>query len=617
MDVFAELFSKINSIVWESGIPGGWLGIEGNATIPFLVIFLVGVGTFLTLRMGFVQIRRFWHGAKVTSGIYDDPNEPGDVSHFQALTTALSATVGIGNIAGVAIAIHWGGPGALFWMWVTAFLGMCTKFTEVTLAQKYRDEFDPDDAEDQAQQKLLGSVSGGPMYYIQKGLGTNWKWMAVLSAVLLGTVAFFTGNAVQANVVSNLMQANFGITPWITAIFVASIIAVVIIGGIKRIGRVTSILAPFMAAIYVLGGLLVLFFNYEQILPTLGNIFSQAFNPTAGIAGTGVGAVLVTMMWGVKRGLFSNEAGMGSAPIAHSAAQTDEPVSEGSVAILEPFIDTIVICSITGLAILMTGVWNDKFPTELDLTSADATYVQVDAKTGNMIPVTEEEYAPIKVVDGEAVDQGKPGPVAEVAWFNVAVGNIYIGCEGICDNPSDLQNLFTGTIYPAKDLAVARDGTKYNTLYGMAVENAAALTSFAFTQGLSPLGDWGGYIVTMAVLLFAISTAISWNYYGNRCAIYLFGEKAVMPYNIVYIAINFIGGAFAAVSTIWTIGDIFLGLVILPNLVGMVLLSGDVRDSMKSYFKRKPWRENYEVHKQIKNEEKRKKEEDQKRRDEQ
>src|SRR5699024_3783384 len=169
----------------------------------------------------------FSHGVAVTTGMYDDPDEPGDVSHFQALTTALSATVGIGNIAGVAIAIHWGGPGALFWMWVTAFLGMCTKFTEVTLAQEYRDQFDPDNAEDEAQRKLLGSVSGGPMYYIQKGLGKNWKWMAVLSAVLLGTVAFFTGNAVQANVVSNVMQSGFGIPTWITGIVVSSIIAVV------------------------------------------------------------------------------------------------------------------------------------------------------------------------------------------------------------------------------------------------------------------------------------------------------------------------------------------------------------------------------------------------------
>ncbi len=607
MELFDKVVSWIEQVVWGFGIPGEWLGFSGGETIPFLVIFLVGVGIFLTIRMGFVQIRRFWHGAKVTSGVYDDPNEPGDVSHFQALTTALSATVGIGNIAGVAIAIHWGGPGALFWMWVTAFLGMCTKFTEVTLAQEYRDEFDPDDAEDEAQRKMLGTVSGGPMYYIQKGLGRNWKWMAVLSAILLGTVAFFTGNAVQANVVSNVMQADFGIAVWITGLFTASVVAIVVLGGIKRIGRVTSILAPAMAAIYVLGGLLILIFNYEQILPTLGNVFSQAFNPTAGIAGTGVGAILVTMMWGVKRGLFSNESGMGSAPIAHSAAQTDEPVSEGAVAILEPFIDTIVICSITGLAILMTGVWDDSFPSQLDLGSADASYVSVEPTTGTMVSVSDNQLEPITVIEGEAVAEA--GPATELAWFNVAVGRLFVDCRGVCDDKSDLQNYFTGTIYPTRGLAVAEDGTEYTTLYAVAVENGATLTNIAFTKGLSPLGNWGGYIVTIAVLLFAISTAISWNYYGNRCAIYLFGEKAVLPYNIVYIIMHFVG-AVLALSTIWTIGDIFLGLVILPNLLALTLLSGKVRGLMKSYFKREPWHENYEVHKQIKEEEKKRKEDE-------
>src|SRR5699024_8497492 len=209
--------------------------------------------------------------------------------------------------------------------------------------QEYRDHY-KHDGEDDAQTKMLGTVSGGPMYYIQKGLGKNWKWMAMLSAILLGTVAFFTGNAVQANTVSDVMFGNFGVAYWVSGLVTAGIVAIVILGGIKRIGKVTSILAPFMAAIYVLGGLTVLFLNYESILPTLGLIFSEAFSPSAGVAGTGVGAFLVTMMWGVRRGLFSNESGMGSAPIAHSAAQTDEPVSEGVVALLEPFIDTIIIC---------------------------------------------------------------------------------------------------------------------------------------------------------------------------------------------------------------------------------------------------------------------------------
>ncbi len=598
MDIFEAVVEWVEWLVWSFGIP------IGDQTIPFVVIFLIGVGLFLTVRMAFVQIRRFGHGLAVTTGKYDDPNEPGDVSHFQALTTALSATVGIGNIAGVAIAIHWGGPGALFWMWVTAFLGMATKFTEVTLAQEYRDHYAPGSAESREQARLLGTVSGGPMYYISKGLGANWKWMAALSAILLGTVAFFTGNAVQANTVSDVIFADFGIAVWITGLDTAGIVALVILGGITRIGRVTSILAPGMAAIYVLGGLGILLFNYEAILPTLGAVFSEAFNPTAGVAGTGVGAFLVTMMWGVRRGLFSNESGMGSAPIAHSAAQTDEPVSEGVVALLEPFIDTIVICSITGLAILMTGVWDDTFATQLDLSSANASYVQVNVGAG-VTTLDTETAEPFQVEEGLAVSG--PGAGVQLAWYDVAVERLYVACPGVCDDQSDLQNPFTGTVYPARGVAIAEDGTEYGTLYGMAVENGAPLTVLAFQRGLSPLGDWGGYIVTISVLLFAISTAISWNYYGNRCALYLFGEKALMPYNIVYILMHFVG-AVAALSVIWTIGDIFLGLVILPNLLALVLLSGKVRGLMKSYFRREPWHENAEVHRRLKEEKRRERE---------
>ncbi len=215
-----------------------------------MVILLLGTGVFLTLRLGFIQLRRLGHGFKVTTGAYDDPDEPGDVSHFQALTTALSATVGIGNIAGVAIAIHWGGPGALFWMWVTAALGMATKYTEVTLAQKYRV------IEETHGHAWEGTVSGGPMYYIERGLGPNWKWMAILFAVLLGLTAFLTGNAIQANTVADTMRTTFGIPAWATGVITSTVVAAVILGGITRIGKVTAILAPAMAALYVFGALL-------------------------------------------------------------------------------------------------------------------------------------------------------------------------------------------------------------------------------------------------------------------------------------------------------------------------------------------------------------------------
>jgi len=266
----------------------------GGERIAVMVILLLGTGLYLTVRTGFVQIFRFGHGLAVATGKYDDPDDPGDVSHFQALTTALSATVGIGNIAGVAMAIHWGGPGALFWMWVTAFLGMATKYSEVTLAQKYRitDE--------------VGTVAGGPMYYIERGLGPAWKPMAVFFAIMLGFTAFLTGNAVQANTVSDQLSSAFGIPTVITGAITAAIVAAVILGGIGRIGKVTAFLAPIMAAIYVAGALLIIALDIGALPSAFATVVSEAFNPRAGVAGVGAGIFVVTLMWGVRRGLFSN-----------------------------------------------------------------------------------------------------------------------------------------------------------------------------------------------------------------------------------------------------------------------------------------------------------------------
>lgn len=343
LDSIMQAADALESFVWGWGIP------VGEETIPAVVILLLGAGLYFTLRLGFIQFRRLGHGFAVVSGKYDDPDDPGDVTHFQALSTALSATVGIGNIAGVALAIHWGGPGALFWMWVTAILGMATKFSEVTLSQKFRNVQEPDPT-----RPWEGMVAGGPMYYIERGLGKAWKPMAVIFAVFLAAVALFTGNGVQANTVADTMQAQFGLAPWITGLITASVVGAVIIGGISRIGKVTGILAPAMAGLYVAAALVILALNWDQILPSLGLIFTEAFNPSAGVAGAGVGAFLVTMMWGVRRGLFSNEAGQGSSPIAHAAAKTEEPAEEGMVALLGPFIDTIVICTMTALVIIIT-----------------------------------------------------------------------------------------------------------------------------------------------------------------------------------------------------------------------------------------------------------------------
>ena len=563
MQLFEQIVNGFNYYIWGFGIP------IGGETVPLVVIALLGTGLFMTLRLGFIQVRRLGHGFAVTSGKYDDPNEPGDVSHFQALTTALSATVGIGNIAGVAIAIHWGGPGALFWMWMTAALGMAVKYSEVTLAQRYRDvttDHDP--------RRWEGSVSGGPMYYIERGLGAVFKPLAVFFAAALGLTAFLTGNAVQANTVADTLQTSFGIPPWLTGLVAASVVALVIIGGISRIGQVTAILAPLMAAIYLLGALVILVLNAGQVLPSLQLIVKEAFQPTAGVAGTGAGVFMTTMLWGVKRGLFSNEAGQGSAPIAHAAAKTDEPVSEGVVALVEPFIDTLVICTMTGLVIISTGAWQDRVSTEISFQRGDSTYVEVLESGGY---AAAEQPTEIRVEDGYVLGSAN---AVRLAWHEVPVERFFV--DAAQTQP------FTGVILPGENHARDDAGTTHATLIGDAVENGAPLTMVAFRKGLGPVGP---FIVLLSVLLFAVSTAISWSYYGDRCANYLFGPRAIRPYKAAFVTAHFLG-AIVSLSVVWTLGDVFLGIVILPNLLALLLLSGQLREMTNSYFARQPWLEN-------------------------
>jgi len=569
MDLIQDLVDLLNTYVVELGIS------VGGENIPFMVILLLGTGFYLTARLGFVQLRRLGHGFAVTSGKYDDPNEPGDVSHFQALSTALSATVGIGNIAGVAIAIHWGGPGALFWMWVTAFVGMATKFSEVTLAQKYRAVAD-------GGKKWEGSVSGGPMYYIERGLGPRWKPVAVFFAIMLGFTAFLTGNAIQANTVADNMQAQFGIPMWMTGLATATIVAAVVLGGITRIGRITSLLAPFMAAVYVAGAMLILLLNIGHVGPAFATIVGEAMNPSAGVAGVGAGAFVITLMWGVRRGLFSNEAGQGSAPIAHAAAKTDEPVSEGVVALLEPFIDTIVICSMTGLVIVITGMHQARIPTEITLGGGDIAYTTVEAN-GRRAGASAPER--IAVEDGRQIDTGVGDPL--LSWHEVSVDELFVD--------ADMTRTFSGIVYPARGEAVSADGQTYTSLHGMAVESGAPLTMEAFRRGLAPLGNWGHYIVLLGVFLFGISTAISWSYYGDRCANYLFGSAAVLPYKLVYVGMHFLGTA-VPLGVAWAIGDVALSIVIWPNLVALLFLAPQVVEMTNSYFERRPWEENARVH---------------------
>lgn len=438
-------------------ITGTLSGILWNNV--FTLAALLGVGAYLTFKMGFIQFRGFKHSVDLIQGKHSKSEDAGEVSHFQALSTALSATVGTGNIAGVATAVTLGGPGALFWMWVTAFFGMATKFVESTLSVKFR-EISPN-----------GEVAGGPMYTLLHGVGQ--KPLAIMFASFAVIASFGIGNMVQANsVVEGLAFINPDLKEyrWVLGGFMAVMVGLVIIGGVKRIAKVASILVPFMAVIYIFAAVIVLVKNYTEIPAAFSLIFNNALNIWA-VGGAVVGEAI---RWGVARGLFSNEAGLGSSPMAHAAAKTDEPVREGLVAMLEPFIDTLIICTLTGLVIITTS--------------------SLDTR------------------------------------------------------PDDL----TG----------------------------AAFTAYAFEQSL---GAWGAKVVGVGLMLFAFSTTIAWSYYGDRAARFLFGEKAVLPYRIVYSILIMIGAAIP-LKLVWNLADITNILMAIPNLIALVFLAGLVKKMKNEYF---------------------------------
>lgn len=459
-----------------------WTGnLSGLLWNNYLTLaLLVGTGLYLTIRLRLVQIIGFRHSLALISGKYSDPEHTGEVSHFQALATALSATVGTGNIAGVATAIALGGPGALFWMWVTAFVGMATKFAECSLSLKFR-EVDPD-----------GKVSGGPMYTLLNGL--KMKRTAVLFATFAMIASFGIGNMVQANsVVDGLGYVFASAFPdaadneagaralfdeqyaWVVGVTMAVLVGLVIIGGVKRIAKVAGTLVPFMAILYIAAALFVLGNHLEQIPAAFGTILTYALNPWA-VGGAAVGEA---MRWGVARGLFSNEAGLGSSPIAHAAARTNEPAREGLVAMMEPFIDTLVICTMTGLVIVVSGNWGETRPADLE---------------------------------------------------------------------------------------------------------GAALTAHAFSQTLA---ESGSVVVGIGLTLFAFSTMIAWSYYGDRCARFLFGERAVLPYRVVFVVLVVVG-ATVPLQLVWNLADITNILMAAPNLLALILLAGLVKRLRDDYLARRP-----------------------------
>jgi len=529
------------------------------AYFPYI---LLGVGLFFTLYLGFPQIRFFGHAWKVVTGKFDKKGAQGDTTHFQALSTALSGTVGTGNIGGVALAIFLGGPAALFWMWITAFLGMTTKFVEVTLSHKYRVQ-----TED-------GTMAGGPMYFMDRRL--NMKWLAVIFAIATIISSFGTGNMPQVNNIAQSMQASFGIEPMLTGGILAIMLAMVIIGGIKRIAAVTSKIVPIMGVLYIIGSLSVILFNLDQIGPSFAAIFSDAFTGSAATGGFLGATFAYAFNRGVNRGLFSNEAGQGSAPIAHAAARADEPVSEGMVSILEPFIDTIVICTLTGLVILSSGVWSEKHTNEFsrtdleivaghydDTTQADrqALYHYLNGTSENTI---EKYTGTIEVANGKPVSNGftilHARSVAENVRFIVAGEDPYTGVLRIDNGALRKQDI---------------------QIFGDSLIHSAALTAKAFGRGF--LGDAGEYIVPISLLLFAFSTAIAWSYYGDRAVVYLVGQRGVMPYRILYVA-GFFVASFADTTLVWTLSYVAIVLMTLPNLFGLVLLRREMKDTVKAYW---------------------------------
>lgn len=444
-----------------------WLGVS----VPLIVLWLLFGAVFFTVRMGCINVRGFWHALRLTRGDYDKPGEAGEVSHFQALASALSATVGLGNIAGVAIAVGTGGPGAVFWLVVAGLLGMSTKFTECSLGQMYR-KVDRD-----------GTVSGGAMHYLRDGLAELGvprlgKTLGVIFTIMCMGGSFGGGCVFQVSQSLNAVRAQvplFHEKPWFYGSIMAMAAGIVIIGGIRRIAATAEKIVPLMCFIYVAASVYILVNNYHMILPAFGLIFQEAMTPRAGYGG-----FLGVMVIGIRRAAFSNEAGVGSAPIAHAAARTDEPISEGIVALLEPFIDTVVICTITGLVIIVSGVCADPACAEL-----------------------------------------------------------------------------------------------------IKLDNGTALTAAAFGQHIW----WFPYVLTLAVVLFAYSTMISWSYYGERCWSHLFGQRSALMYKCLFICFIFLGSIVTA-SNLLMFSDLMVLSMAFPNLAGAVLLSSKVRHRLDDYWRR-------------------------------
>ena len=527
--------------------------------------FLIGTGIFFTAYLGFPQFRFFAHGWRIVTGKYAKEDVEGETTPFEALTTAMSGAVGTGNIGGVALAIWIGGPAAIFWMWITAIFGMTTKFVEVTMAHKYRTTLSD------------GSISGGPMYYIEKSF--NKRWAGVLFAALMMICAIGSGNMPQINNIASVLDSTFSIPKLTTGLVLGVMLWMIIAGGIKRIAKIASKLVPVMAVIYFGGALVVVAENYQNIIPSFHSIFSQVFSGSAAAGGFLGASFAMSLKLGVARGLYSNEAGQGSSPIAHASAKAKHSVEQGMVSILEPFIDTIVVCSVTALVILSSGAWTQKYDNTFERSS---------------MAIFAGSYAESNSKDVEEL--GKY--ILDARNFTSDTTNVenFTGSLDLIDGQMQKQNV---TVFHnnsiAEDVVFYQGGEPVSGLLeisdgkiadssvrveGKSLIHSAELTSKAFGSGV--LGIYGEYIVAIGLLLFAFSTAIAWSYYGDRSTAYIFGEGAVPWYRMIYV-VCFIAAAVVDTTVIWNIAYVVVALVTIPNLIALFVLRKEMKEQVDSY----------------------------------
>lgn len=577
MDRIVEIITSVNSAV--NGVVWG---------IPMLVL-IISTGIYMTVRTGFFQITKIKHWANETflaifkKRSVTKTKEKKAISQFQALSTALAATIGTGNIAGVATAIAVGGPGAVFWMWLSAFFGMMTNYSENVLGIFYRKKNDH------------GEWSGGAMYYINEGLKDRKgfkhiaKPLAVLFSIFCVLASFGIGNMTQVNSISSAMKSNFNIPTVVTGIVLAVIAALVIVGGIKRIASVTEKLVPFMALFYIIGCLIIFFSNFHQIPYVFSSIFSNAFNFGA-IAG-GIGGYIIkrAVTMGFKRGVFSNEAGLGSSVMVHSASDVKEPVVQGMWGIFEVFFDTIIVCTLTSFVILSSPAESKTFNEAMQSISTEAQYFEIHTASGGDI---------VNLIDDNvnALYKVAPADAAEGTYTEYAAKTVY-------GQDLTVRLLNADTAGGESDFTYANvmeirgvqgknaDGTFMTDENGNPVitsveiteVNGVPLVTYAFSLRL---GSFAGKVLAIAILLFAFSTVLGWSFYGTKALEYLFGTKATIVYKVIFVLFVIVGCTMN-LSLAWDIADTLNGLMAVPNLIGVLLLSATVVRITGNYIRRK------------------------------